>query len=231
MTDTAAQEIYGDMSPNDFPMYGVRYASHCLKIAPATLRSWFAGTNRGVFAPVLEPAAFGPITLSFNNLAESFVLRSLRRDYDVKLWDIRQAISEAESELGIDRLLLRQDLKTHAGELLIEKFGNYLTLGNSGQYAMKRVLDEVLDRFVWEDPNFPSTLFPYLPQAVRLSDDKIIAINPKRSFGAPYLASTGITTAIIAKRFDAGDSIHNLAADYRVDEDEIGAAIVYEEAA
>ena len=173
-----ATEMYGGISPNDFPMYGIRYGSHCLKIAPATLRSWFAGTNRGAFPPVLEPADIRPIKLSFNNLAEAFVLRSLRRDYSVKLLDIRQAISEAEQELGIDRLLLRRDLKTHAGELLIEKFNNYLTLGASGQYAMKKFLDEALDRFIWEDPSFPSMLFPYLPEAARLFNDKVIAINP-----------------------------------------------------
>lgn len=231
MINATATAMYGDISPNDFPMYGIRYAAHCLKIAPATVRSWFAGTNRGAFPPVLEPTNGSPIKLSFNNLAEAYVLRSLRRDYDVKLPIIRQAISEAEQDLGIDRLLLSRDLKAHAGDLLIEKFGNYLTLGKSRQYAMKKFLDDVLDRFEWEDPNFPSVLFPYLPEVVRSLNDKVIAINPKRAFGAPYLASRGITTAVIVMRFNAGESIADLANDYNVEREEIDTAIFYEEAA
>jgi uncharacterized protein (DUF433 family) len=224
---TTAQ--YGDFSPNDFPMYGIRDAARYLKIPSATLRAWFAGTNRGAFRPVLGPAAFPPLKLSFNNLAEAYVLHNLRTEHDVKLSNVRQAIAEAERRLGIDRLLLRKDLKAHAGEILIETFDQYLTLGASGQYAIKVMLDAVLERFIWEDPNFPSMLFPFLPGAI--PSDKVVAINPKKSFGAPYLASRGITTAVIASRFDAGESIPFLAKDYTVDEKEISAAIVYEKAA
>jgi uncharacterized protein (DUF433 family) len=219
---------YGDYSPNDFPMYGIRDASRYLKIPSATLRSWFAGTNRGKFLPVLKPAEFPPVKLSFNNLAEAFVLHNLRTEHGVQLSKVRGAIAEAERELGIERLLLRRDLKAHAGRILIEKFGQYLTLGQAGQYTMKVMLDAVLDRFVWEDPNFPSMLFPYLPDR---HSDKVIALNPRRSFGAPHLISRGITTAIIASRFDAGETISSLAKDYKVEEQEISAAIVYEQAA
>jgi uncharacterized protein (DUF433 family) len=221
-------KTYGDQSPNDFPMYGIRDASRYLKIPTATLRSWFAGTNQGKFLPVLSPASLPPVKLSFNNLAEAFVLHNLRTEHGVQLSKVRQAIAEAEREIGINRLLLRRDLKTHAGRILIEKFGEYLTLGQSGQYTMKVMLDAVLERFIWEDPNFPSTLFPYLLPG---NSKKVIALNPRKSFGAPYLASRGITTAIIVSRFDAGESISSLAKDYKVEEEEISAAIVYEQAA
>ena len=219
---------YGDSSPNDSPVYGIRDASRYLKIPSATLRSWFAGTNRGKFLRVLEPAAMSPVKLSFNNLAEAFVLHNLRTEHGVHLSKVREAIADAERQLGINRLLLRRDLKAHLGKILVEKFGEYLTLGQAGQYAMKVMLDAVLERFVWEDPNFPSTLFPFLPGR---QSAKVIALNPKKSFGAPYLASRGVTTAIIVSRYDAGETIQSLAKDYKVQEEEISAAIVYEQAA
>lgn len=229
MSATKVHAAYGGASLNDFPMYGIRDASRYLKIPSATLRSWFVGTNRGKFLPVLKPALFPPVKLSFNNLAEAFVLHNLRTEHDVQLSKVRQAVAEAERELGIERLLLRRDLKAHAGRILIEKVGEYLTLGQAGQYTMKVMLDAVLKRFIWEDPNFPSTLFPYLQTGTR--SEKVIALNPKKSFGAPYLASRGITTAIIVSRFDAGETIPTLAKDYQVEEEEISAAIVYEQAA
>jgi uncharacterized protein (DUF433 family) len=226
---THDEELYGGADPNDFPLYGIRDASRCVKIASATLRAWFVGTNRGHFRHVLEPAEVSPVMLSFNNLAEAYVLGSLRTEHDVRLSTIRKAIAEAETELGISRLLLRRDLKADAGDLLIKKFGEYIRLGASGQLAMKQMLDAVLDRFVWEDPDFPSMLFPFL--RTPMQQDRVIVINPRRSFGAPALTSRGVTTAVISMRFNVGEPIPSIADDYRVSEDEITAAIVYEEAA
>jgi uncharacterized protein (DUF433 family) len=225
----SAPAAYGDYSPNDFPMYSIRDASRYLKVPDATLRSWFVGTNRGAFSHVLKPSASGPRKLSFNDLAEAFVLHSLRTEHDVQLRLVRRAIAEAEKELGIERLLLRSDLKAHAGNLLLERYGTYLSLGASGRYAMKEMFRAVLERFEWEEPNFPSLLFPYLPGAKH--DAKVVVLNPRRSFGAPHLASSGITTAVIVSRFDAGETIRTLAQDYKVEEAQISAAIVYEQAA
>jgi uncharacterized protein (DUF433 family) len=39
-------------------------------------------------------------------------------------------------------------------------------------------------------------------------------MDPYVSFGRPVLAGTGITTAIIAERYKAGESIEELARDY-----------------
>jgi len=41
----SAPAAYGNYSPNDFPMYGIRDASRYLKIPSATVRSWFVGTK------------------------------------------------------------------------------------------------------------------------------------------------------------------------------------------
>jgi uncharacterized protein (DUF433 family) len=221
---TLAKARYEDIDPNDFPMYGIRDASRYIKIPAATIRAWFAGTNRGAFRRVLTPAGGTPVKLSFNNLAEAYVLHSLRTHHRVQLSKVREALVEAERALGIKRLLLRSDLKAHAGKILIEKFGEYLTLGESGQLAMKVMLDAALDRFVWEDPTFPSMLFP---QIQSLPSAKVVAINPRRSFGAPHVASRGVTTAVISSRVDAGESIQAVAADYRLTEDEVRAALVY----
>jgi uncharacterized protein (DUF433 family) len=221
--------LYGKKDPNDVPLYGIRDAHKYLKIPRATLRSWFAGTNKGQFHPVLVPADTDPVRLSFNNLAEAYVLHSLRTEHDVRLSTIRSAIAEAERELNITHLLRRRDLKTLSGKVLIEKFGQYLRLGASGQFAMKQMLDAVLERFEWEEPAFPSKLFPF-PQNASLPD-RLIVLNPRRSFGAPTLASTGISTSIIAMRYNANEPITSIAEDYGVTQQEITAAIVYEEAA
>jgi uncharacterized protein (DUF433 family) len=169
------------------------------------------------------------LRLSFNNLAEASVLRSLRTKHDVKLSTVRQAIERAEQDLGITRLLLRKDLKAHAGELLIERFGQYVGLGASGQLALKRILDAALERFEWEEDDFPSAIYPRLPD--HSLTDRLVVLRPRQAFGCPVLASRGITTSIISMRFNLEEPLESIAADYEITTEEVTAAIVYEEAA
>jgi hypothetical protein len=55
--------------------------------------------------------------LSFNNLVEAYVLRSLRHKHMVSMIDVRTALDYAFADLNIKRLLLNQELLTAAGEL------------------------------------------------------------------------------------------------------------------
>src|SRR5215217_2226760 len=100
----------------DQPAYPISEAARYVRLSPATLRSWFVGrpypTAKGLsqFAPVLNPAQRAPTTLSFSNLIEAHVLRSLRTEHGVPLDAVRKALRFAERELKIDQLLLREEL-------------------------------------------------------------------------------------------------------------------------
>jgi hypothetical protein len=76
--------------PNDVrnrPAYTVAEAARYLKVAPATLRSWVAGRSYPTGAgtahsrALIRPAKNPPLMLSFWNLIEAHVLRSLRTDH------------------------------------------------------------------------------------------------------------------------------------------------------
>jgi uncharacterized protein (DUF433 family) len=56
-------------------------------------------------------------------------------------------------------------------------------------------------------------------------------IDPSIAFGRPILLRRGITTAVIAERIDAGESVGEVATDYELSSDEIEGAILYERAA
>ena len=79
--------------------------------------------------------------LSFWNLIEAHVLRALRTEHGVSVKDVRKALQYAERELRIDRLLLRRELCSHAGQLFLDRYGELISLSTSGQLAMKRLLD------------------------------------------------------------------------------------------
>ena len=104
------------------PAYAVAEASRYLKLPAATLRSWAVGRpypkRDGVShsRPLIYPPKKQPLLLTFWNLIEAHVLRSLRTEHGVSIKAVRQALNYAEKSENIERLLLRKDLQTNAGK-------------------------------------------------------------------------------------------------------------------
>ncbi|MHB0970951.1 MAG: DUF433 domain-containing protein [Thermoanaerobaculia bacterium] len=224
-----------DFDLRDQPAYAVSEAARYLRLPSATLRSWIVGRDYPAagrtahFSALIQPARREPLQLSFYNLIESHVLRSLRTEHGVAIKEVREAIRFAERHLGIERLLLSRELRTHAGEVFLEKYGALLNLSASGQLAMRRLLAEHLKRVEWDDRKFPIRLYPFTPG--ELSFERSIAIDPAIAFGRPIVVRAGISTITIAERLDAGESVGDLAEDYGLSEAEIEEAVLYERAA
>jgi uncharacterized protein (DUF433 family) len=220
----------------DQPAYTVAEAARYLKVAPATLRAWVAGRaypkGKGTAhsRPLIRPAKNPPPTLSFWNLIEAHVLRSLRVDHSVSMDSLRRAVTFAEGELGIQKLLLSPELRTDAGKLLLEKYGKLIDLSASGQLAMRHVFKEHLSRVEWDEWKFPVRLYPFLSSDVS-GPNRSIRIDAQIAFGRPVLADHSISTATIAGRIDAGESLDDLADDYDVPVEQIEEAVLYERAA
>ena len=218
----------------DKPAYPLTEAARYVRLAPATLRSWVAGrkypvrTGRGFFQPLIQAADSDRKILSFNNLIEAHVLRALRSEHGVPIRSVREALNYAENELGIQRLLLRRELTTDAGDLFLERYGELINLSHSGQIAMRRLLELYLARVEWSR-NFPVRLYPFL--AAEVADGRPIAIDPRIAFGRPVIVAKSISTGVIAQRLDAGESVQDVAADYEISIQDVEEAAVYERAA
>jgi uncharacterized protein (DUF433 family) len=223
-------------APQDEPAYSLIEAARYVKLPVATLRSWVVGRPypraSGVahFQPLIRPPSRQPTLLSFSNLVEAHVLRSLRTDHGVSLKDLRKALAYAERSLDIERLLLSEQLCTEAGRVFLDQYGKLIELSASGQIAMRKMFDEHLKRVQWSDLEFPIRLFPFLSSSSE-SAAKPIAIDPQIAFGRPIVARKGISTQTIADRIDAGETVEELASDYGLEPAEIEEAVLYERAA
>jgi uncharacterized protein (DUF433 family) len=191
--------------------------------------STFGGGERH-FRPLIRPAHTPPPQLSFWNLIEAHVLRGFRTDHGVSLKDLRTSLDYAERVLDIPRLLLSKELCAGAGTLFLERYGELVSLSASGQLAMRRLFEAHLKRVEWDEWKFPVRLYPFLSSDVP-ADQRPIAIDAGISFGRPVVARLGISTAILAERLDAGESIDELAADYSLSSAEIEQAVLYERTA
>jgi uncharacterized protein (DUF433 family) len=228
--------IYGGQDPRDLPAYTIAEAARYLRIASATLRSWVAGRPypRGKEVAFFEPIIKRPDSLnaqlSFRNLVEAHVLRALRTEHGVSIRAVRTALLVAERTYEIRHLLLSPELRTEAGNLFLDKYGELVNLSKSGQLAIKKILEVYLKRVEWDQESLPLRLFPFLRRDY-VDSPKVIVIDPYISFGRPVIRSKGIATATIAGRIDVGESVEDLAKDYDLQSSEVEEAVIYERAA
>ena len=217
------------------PAYGVAEAARYLRLPAATLRTWLVGREyprgeaQAKFHPLIKPACGSPLQLSFYNLIEAHVLRALRTQHGVALAELRKAIAYAERKLELHRLLLSPELRTHAGQVFLDRYVELIELSASGQLAMRKLFERHLQRVEWDDWKFPVRLYPYVdtPSGGALP----IAIDPNVAFGRPVVRRNGISTAAIADRIDAGETVEALAEDYDLSREEVEQAVLYSRAA
>ena len=227
-----------DTSTNyrDAPAYTLTEAARYLRLPTATLRSWVLGRDYptteggGRFPPLIKPASLRPALLSFSDLIEAHVLRSLRTEHGVSVKALRTALRYAQQTLKIDRLLLRPELRADAGKVFLDRYGELIDLSASGQLAMRKLLEEHLKRVDWDETRFPIWLYPFV-SGFAPNEDRPIAIDPRIAFGRPVVLRKSVSTATIAERIDAGESVEDLAADYDLAQAEIEQAALYERAA
>ena len=213
--------MHGDC--RDVPAYGVSEAARFTRVRRDTLARWARGPD-----PLVSPLRPGG-SLSFNNLVEAHVLRALRSVHGARMENVRSALSYAEEQLGISRLLLSDELLTSGGELFLQQLDQLINLSRSGQLALRTLLKDCLNRVERDDQRLPFRLYPVLPR--QSANARAISINPRISFGRPVLAGSGVSTRALVDRIDADEEIAAIAHDYALDESQIHDAVLYETAA
>ena len=192
------------------PAYGVSEAAVYVKVPYNTLRYWLGS---GKLPPIIQPAGSNPVRLSFMNLLESHALAAMRNLYNLKLPTVRSALRKIGGEVPRQsHPLVTQVFLTDRKDLFIERMGRLLNVSANWQQLNLDFYRMYLER-VETDPKGLFRFFPFVVEP-RPSEPKTIEINPMIGFGKPVIAGTGISTAIIASRFNARESIAALAEEY-----------------
>ncbi|HQT95108.1 MAG: hypothetical protein B7Z61_08170 [Acidobacteria bacterium 37-71-11] len=220
------------VDPRDVANYGLLEAAHYLRLPVATLRSWVRGrpypTAQGDrwFRPLVAPASDRPLLLSFTNLVEAHVLSAIRREHEIRLDRVRSALEYVRRSLGVKRPLANQVFHTDGIDLFVRKVGELVNVSRSGQLALRDVVEAYLRRVEWDEAGLAARLYP----TARLTPDapRLVVIDPRRGFGLPILMNAGVSTAVLAERFKAGESMDELAADYGCSSLDVSEAIRFE---
>jgi uncharacterized protein (DUF433 family) len=200
-----------------------------------TLRSWVAGRWYPVvgqskrFRPLVRLDDPQGVYLSFINLVEAHVLAAIRRRHGVKLPKVRAALDYVKRQFQIERPLIDETFQTDGMDLFVERYGDLINASREGQRAMKEILWVYLKRIERDSKGLPIKLYPFTRDTESDSppktDPRVVVMNPAISFGRPVIAGTGIPVSSIYERYKAGDSIAELAQDFRLGTSAIEEAI------
>jgi uncharacterized protein (DUF433 family) len=225
-----------DRTLYDQPAYRTAEAARILALPQTTVTAWCFGHDyvhrdgsRKRFRRVVEPANPRGRELSFVNLCELHVLAAIRRHHGVTLPEVRKAIDFVRHELDVPRPLATQQFLTNGVNLFVEHAGELLNVSQQGQHAMREDFQRALQRIEFGEHGGPIVLFPFTRDAASDGDHpKSVVVDPARSFGRPVLARVYVRTEVVEQRFLAGDTIAEIADDYRVREADVEEALRFE---
>lgn len=238
--------LYGGKNPREMPLYPVELAAKMLLLPLSTLKAWVFGAvwrDRKAdrirhFEPLIIPPENDERMLSFVNLVEAHVLKSIRRKHLVQMFRTRDAIEHLKQKYETLHPLADVDLYASGSDLFIQELGQLINVTRGKQVAMREMLEAHLKRLDRSIEGLTTRLYPFVVSrpVVRIGSTvfdeppKLIAIDPLVSFGRPVITGTGIPTEAIADRFWGGDSIDSLMEDFDRSKTEIEYAIRYERA-
>jgi uncharacterized protein (DUF433 family) len=221
------------VDPNELPRYSVAEAARYLRMSATTLKSWISGryypvaSGEKLWKGLLHRPDENDPRLSFSNLIEAHVLLALRKQYRVKMPQVRTSLEYARDELGVGRILLSKNLRVIPGNVFLERLGRLINVGRGGQEAMPEILQAYLERIEWDPQDCPIRMFP-LTRDDYHDAPKLLTIDPVIAFGRPVVERKAITTSVIAERFKVGESILDIAEDYDLEAFEVEEALRYE---
>lgn len=197
-------------------IFTLRETATYLGIPKSTVQWWAHPPDAERSLITCFPSHRRQATVPFIGFAEAFVLSSFRRA-GVPLQRIRPAVEVLTKEIGIEHALASERLYTDGAEVLFD-------------YASRHEDHEVMDLVVvrTQQRQFSEVVKGYLKRiqyggdgwasSVRLPayENADVIVDPKVAFGLPLVIQGGARVEDLVDRFQAGDSVANIAADFGV---------------
>src|SRR5438270_10903474 len=205
------------------PLYGLSEAALYLRVPIKTLEYWAFG--RKPVSPVIRVASKQPRALSFMNLLECHMLASMKTLYDLRLPKIRRAVAHLNKTSGFKHPLIEEPLYTNRIDVLIKQIDKLVNLSRGGQLVIPEIVEAHLERVEYDKGVL--RFYPFVRES-SAAEPKLILISPSLGFGTPVIAGTATSTAVIASRFNARESVPDLAKEYGLKPEQIEKAIRWE---
>lgn len=212
------------------PLYTLSDAAAVVAVRPSTLHRWARGyVFKGVDGRQHTSDALitttgvgrGPV-VPFVGLAEAYVLAAFRAA-GVPMQRIRPALARLDSEYGVAAALTSERLKTDGAEVLWEYKSeggdagvvDELVVVRNQQIVFRDVIQQYLETITYHSGRIALI-------GLRQYGTPVV-VDPLRNFGRPTIARRGIKVDDVLDRIAAGEAPADVAADYRLEIDEVNA--------
>lgn len=202
-------------------IFTLRETAAYLGLPKSTVQWWARPPGRKTPLITCFPRRGREATVPFIGFAEAYVLSAFRRA-GVPLQRIRPAVEVLSSTIGIEHALASKQLYTDGAEVLYD-------------YAVKRDAGELLELVVvrTQQHQFSEVVKDYLKRihyggdgwaaSVELPTYRSagVIVDPNVAFGLPLVAHGGARVEDLIDRFQAGDSVSDIADDFGVPAEEV----------
>jgi len=203
------------------PAYKVVDAARYAKVTSQTILNWQKASGT---AQAIGPRETG-VSLSYLQLVELAFVSTLR-DAGVKLRDIKEAREYMGQQLRSEFPFAEHRFMTD-GKNLWKSLADFdakqsknavVKLNKGGQLAWKNFVEDKFTEFKYEKG--------IAVQWRVAGPDSPVVIDPRVSFGAPMVK--GVATWAIKGRYEAGESLEDIAEDFALMTDDVNSALAFE---
>lgn len=221
----------------DVPLYSLAEAARYVGVPASTFSGWAKGYVRRSAdrPPVTGPPVISSVaadrgpSVPFIALAEGMVLAAIRHT-GVPMQRIRPALLALQDTFGIEHALASKRLYSDGAEVLYDFAAQHagtdaagpameLVVLRSGQRVFTEVVSDYLQRIEYASDGYARLL--HLPGYRR----RQVVADPTRSFGQPMFVRGGARVSDVIDRFQAGESLPDLAEDFGVPPEDLEDAL------
>jgi len=152
------------------------------------------------------------------------------RDSGVSLQNIRRASAEMAAILETDHPFAVRTLHSDGKHIIArikERADNSAVKGYLSDLShMQGVLDLAEEYFI---PRFNYDVSSLAERFYPIEGDRTVVVDPRRAYGQPIVARSGLPTYPLYQMYLAGESVTNIAKWYHASRDDIRAAIKFEQ--
>jgi uncharacterized protein (DUF433 family) len=209
------------------PVYPLAQVARIVGSNAGTLQTWIrgrtyvSGGEKRRTKPMLGSSSQPRSALTFLDLVEAHMLHLVRKGYGIPLKNFRAAVEYLHGIGGNIHFLAHQDFVHDKRHLYLKADRTLISLSERGQHVNTVVISDGLKQLMYGEDGYADRFFPLIGG----KRQEAVMINPSIGYGQPTLARLGVNTAAIAARFEAGESLADLAADYGATHEELEDAL------
>lgn len=203
------------------PVMTPKETARHLNIPESTMYYWLA--ERAAGEPLVHrvrPVKHGWPSVPFVAVIEAFVLRSLRQEAKLSKARIREIAEDVRQRYDTPYGLATKRFATDGIDLYLDEQGE-LSRVSDGQKPIKEIVESHLRFISWDDTDgYPSQL-----RLQQYPDIAPVVIDPRFGWGSPVVESNRVPVESVANLWLAGESIHAVAYEYGLSDEQVEAIV------